>query len=105
VTDNTNLFRLIKQTVVNADPGAKVILFGSYARGDYHEDSDIDLLILLDKEKITYDDRAKITFPLFMVEVNSSIQISPLLYSRKFWESGHKATPFYESVNEEGIEL
>ena len=26
----------------------KIILFGSYARGDYHAESDVDLMILLD---------------------------------------------------------
>ncbi|HFA51564.1 MAG TPA: nucleotidyltransferase domain-containing protein, partial [Bacteroidetes bacterium] len=31
---------------------AKVILFGSYARGDFHEDSDIDFLVLLKDEKV-----------------------------------------------------
>lgn len=29
----------------------KIILYGSYARGDFHEDSDIDLLIIKDSEE------------------------------------------------------
>jgi len=82
-----------------------VILFGSYARGDYREDSDVDLLILLDKEKITYDDEARISRPLFMIEINTGISISPLVYTKYFWEKQHKVTPFYENVNEEGIAL
>ena len=28
----------------------RVVLFGSYARGDYHEDSDVDIMIFLDVE-------------------------------------------------------
>ena len=32
--------------------GAKVILFGSQARGDAKEDSDWDILILLNKDKV-----------------------------------------------------
>ncbi len=35
---------------------AKVILFGSQARGDYHEGSDWDILILLDKQKLSPSD-------------------------------------------------
>jgi predicted nucleotidyltransferase len=105
VTDKSNILQLIKSTVKAKDPDAKVILFGSYARGDYNEESDIDLIILLDKDRITYDDRTRITYPLFMVEIKTGISISPLLYSKDFWETKHKVTPFYESVNEEGIVL
>jgi predicted nucleotidyltransferase len=96
---------LIKNTVQASDPRAKVILFGSYARGDYNEESDIDLIVLLEKDKITYDDKTKILYPLFMVEIKTGVAISPLIYSKDFWETKHKITPFYESVNEEGIVL
>ena len=102
---NNDILQLIKKTVSASDPDAKVILFGSYARGDNNDESDIDLLILLNKESITYNDRARITFPLFMIEIKTGIPISPLLYSKEFWETKHKVTPFYESVNEEGITL
>ncbi|MBO9616700.1 MAG: nucleotidyltransferase domain-containing protein [Dyadobacter sp.] len=30
----------------------KVILFGSYARGEQHEESDVDFLVVLNEEKI-----------------------------------------------------
>jgi len=105
VTDKNHILQLIKTTVENTDPGAKVVLFGSYARGDYNAESDIDLLILLDKEKITYEDETRISFPLFMVEVKSGISISPMIYSKDFWENKHKVTPFYENVNQEGLVL
>ncbi|RMH11970.1 MAG: nucleotidyltransferase domain-containing protein [Gammaproteobacteria bacterium] len=32
---------------------AKVILYGSYARGDYHADSDMDILVVLKKPAIS----------------------------------------------------
>ena len=32
--------------------GGRVLLYGSRARGDAHEDSDWDLLLILDKKKI-----------------------------------------------------
>jgi len=31
----------------------RMILYGSYARGDFHEDSDIDLLIILNDDKLS----------------------------------------------------
>ena len=36
----------IKKTVSELDPEARIILFGSRARGDYGKESDWDLLIL-----------------------------------------------------------
>ncbi len=41
----------IKNKVHSIDPTATVILYGSYARGDFNENSDIDLLILVDKKR------------------------------------------------------
>ncbi|GAB3895730.1 hypothetical protein GCM10028803_12550 [Larkinella knui] len=32
---------------------AKILLFGSYARGDFHEESDVDYLVLLDEENVS----------------------------------------------------
>ena len=95
----------IKNAVLATEPGAKVILFGSYARGDNNEDSDIDLLILLDKENVTYADETRISRPLFLIEIRSGVSISPMVYSKNFWENKHKVTPFYENVNHEGILL
>ena len=95
----------IKNAVQASEPGAKVILFGSYARGDYNEESDVDLLILLDKAQITYDDEKRVSRPLFMLEIGMGISISPMIYSKDFWENKHKVTPFYENVNREGLLL
>lgn len=81
------------------------MLFGSYARGDYNGESDIDLLILLNRDKVSNDDKIGILFALFLLEAEIGIPISPLVYSEKFWETGHRVTPFYESVKAEGIFL
>ncbi|WP_421827845.1 nucleotidyltransferase domain-containing protein [Larkinella sp.] len=32
---------------------AKILLFGSYARGDFNEESDVDYLVLLDEENVS----------------------------------------------------
>jgi predicted nucleotidyltransferase len=37
----------IKDTVKNMDPNAKVVLFGSYVRGNFKPDSDIDILVVV----------------------------------------------------------
>ena len=42
----------IKQTVLGIDPTAEVILFGSRARGDFHEESDWDVLVLTEGDEV-----------------------------------------------------
>lgn len=101
VNDKDNILQLIKKSVTQNAPGATLIVYGSYARGDYHEDSDIDLLILLDRDKITHDDEDKITYPLFDIEFKTGIIINPMVYTSEAWTT-HRVTPFYENVNKEG---
>jgi len=86
-------------------PGATLILYGSYARGDYNETSDIDLLILIDKEKITRDEKIKITYPLYDIQFGSGIIISTMVYPKIIWETRQRITPFYKNVIKEGIVL
>lgn len=100
-----SILKKIKETVHGVEPGATVILYGSYARGDENKDSDIDLLILLEKEVITYSDRKRITYPLYDLSYQYDIIISPALYSKNIWQTKHVITPFYENVQKEGVEL
>lgn len=92
----------IKATVHEIDPDATVILYGSRARGDQDKQSDFDLLILIDKEKITREDQKRIKYPLYEIEFETGIIISPMVFSRKEWERIHRKTPFYENVSREG---
>ena len=101
--ENTEeLLQMIKKSVLAIDPLAKLILYGSYARGDHRQDSDIDLLILINKEdRVTYADRYKITTPIHDLELKTGSIISAIVRTKKDW-ANHMITPFYENVNREG---
>jgi predicted nucleotidyltransferase len=99
------IFQRIKKSVVTAAPNAKLVLFGSYARGTNTDGSDIDLLILLDSDRITWPEEKRITYPLYDIEFETGTVISPVVLSKKDWESKHKITPFYKNVAREGIVL
>lgn len=105
MSDKENLIKRIKATIHKIDPKASIILFGSYARGDFHEQSDIDLLVLIDKEDITREDQKRIKYPLYEIEFETGMIISPLVLTKKDWEKKHRKTPFYENVSKEGLVL
>ena len=86
-------------------PTAEVILYGSEARGEARADSDIDLLILVDGDKLTLAQEDAITTPLYELELQTGVAISPIVMLKKQWESRPMITPFYLNVMREGIKL
>ncbi len=95
----------IKDIVHRVAPTAKTILYGSQARNEAHDDSDIDLLILLDGEKMSLKDEEAITLPLYELELRTGVSISPIVMLKKLWENRPFKTPFYMNVINEGIVL
>jgi uncharacterized protein len=95
----------IKQRVLSVEPEARIILYGSFARGEEKKDSDIDLLILINRQKVSFQDEKRISFPLFDIEYDSGQIISPLILSLSDWNDRHRITPFYKNIQKEGIEL
>ena len=61
----------IREIVHRVAPAAQAILYGSEARGDAREDSDIDLLVLLDNDKPTYDEENEVRWPLYELEIKT----------------------------------
>ena len=55
-------------------------------RVEMHGHSDIDLLILVDKDKIKLEDEERITYPLYDIEIETGVIINPIVYSQKLWE-------------------
>jgi predicted nucleotidyltransferase len=102
---NKKILLRIKQLVSLTEPTATVILFGSQARGESNKQSDIDILILVDHDKISYSDEQRIKYPLYDLEFEIGKIISPLIFSRNDWETRHSITPFYKNIKNDGVKL
>lgn len=83
---------------------SRLVLFGSRARGDFHDNSDWDLLILLNKDKISASDYDNITYPFAELGWQIGEMINPIIYTKSDWEK-RNFTPFYKNVMKEGITL
>ena len=83
---------------------SKVILYGSYARGDNHDFSDVDLMILVkmsDSEiKRIENDVYDIAFE---IEIETGIDISPIIKNEAQYEYWVDTLPFYRNVRDEGV--
>ena len=100
-----SLRALIKQVML--DGKGKVIgdATADYREpGDVHDESDWDILILLDKEKITSADFDTYAYPLIDLGWQFGEYFSTKLYTFTEWMK-RKGTPFFKNVELDGIEL
>ena len=87
----------------HADQVQQVILYGSKARGDFDEESDTDVLVV-----VTSDDwRAQRPFHHLASSLSTryDVVLSLLVVGPQAYDRMRRPTPLYEFIVEEGIEL
>ncbi len=100
-----DLLNRCRNAILKIDPEAKVILYGSRARGDEEPESDYDLLILTEGEATL---RREDIFrrQLYPIEIETGAVITVMLVKNKDWNSDlYKAMPFHQNVEREGLVL
>lgn len=75
-----------------------VYLFGSYAKGTEHEDSDIDVAVVLDSNSDTVD----LMVELMMLTKNIDLRIEPHPIKTRDFEEGN---PFVDEIKNTGLKV
>lgn len=105
IPEDKRLLMACKAAVQSIVPDADLILYGSRARGDAQEDSDYDLLVLVDRQTDVELEKA-IVDRLFPLELQTGRVLTMLVYNRAQWNSPiYQAMPFHRNVTQEGVVL
>ena len=83
-----------------------IILYGSYARGDFKPDSDIDIMILVDLSDDEIKRKGHVLSDLtFDYNFDNNLEIMPIVKNLDHFNKWIRAYPFYNNVKNEGVEL
>lgn len=82
----------------------RACVYGSYARGEYGEDSDIDIAIFTDRKPedfyLLINLISQITFEY---NVKYDVILSPVFQNEQEYERMFNAVPYFQSIQREGI--
>jgi predicted nucleotidyltransferase len=83
-----------------------VLLYGSYARGDYDSDSDIDIMIIADisADEANHLEEALIKFTT-RLDLEFDVIISLYVKDKSNFYKWSNVLPFYKNVIREGVSL
>lgn len=109
--DRKMIHKIYKETLkesleVYGDKLESIILYGSYARGDYNEDSDIDIALIID---LSIEELSLIYGKLLDKTIHIGEEenkfVSIVDISKQKFEDYKECLPYYSNIDLEGIKL
>ena len=83
-----------------------IILYGSYARGDFKPDSDIDIMILVDLSDIEIKKYSESLSRLtYNINLDNDLSLMPIVKNIDHFQYWVETYPFYSNVKKEGVPL
>lgn len=82
----------------------RMVLYGSYARGDYKQDSDIDIMVLADIQPEEISGYADKIFDItYDFEMQYGMEINPSVQSVKIYEQWKNVYLFFINIEKDGV--
>lgn len=82
----------------------KVILYGSYSRGDFREDSDVDIVAIVDGDRENLQGKLKRVWNVSSnLELEYDTIISPTVIPYKEFMQYKNVLPYYKNIANEGV--
>ena len=82
----------------------RIILYGSYARGDFEQDSDMDIMILADIQPEEISNLADRIYDItYDFEVKYEMEINPSIQSIQVYEQWKGVYPFFMNIEKDGV--
>lgn len=95
-----------KMLELYGDDLAKVVLYGSYARGDNRENSDIDIMVLVRASDDVIKEKMNEIYDFaFDIEMDTGIDISPVVKNEEQYNYWLDTLPYYKNIQNEGVLL
>jgi predicted nucleotidyltransferase len=83
-----------------------IYLYGSYARGDYDSESDIDLAAIVKGDRRLLQDKLKKVWDISAdVSLENDIIISPTVIPYDEFEEYKSVLPYYRNIEKEGQKI
>ena len=83
-----------------------IVLYGSYARGDFNSQSDLDIMILVKSSDSDIKRNENSVYDCaFDLELKYGKVISPIIKNQQFFEYWADTLPFYKNIVNEGVRV
>ena len=106
--DVNTIVHKIAQTYkdIYSDSLVEVLLYGSHARGDYNEDSDIDLVAIVHGNRLELQKKLDLVWDVSSeLELKYEIIISPTVIPHDEFKKYQKVLPYYRNISKEGVKI
>jgi predicted nucleotidyltransferase len=103
--EQQNALAEIKRRLSETFDITTIVLYGSFARGQADEESDVDLLVITD-QPLTRFRRHEITNEVFEVNLQYDTNFSTLVVDRRSWETGIVSVlPIHDEILRDGVQV
>lgn len=83
-----------------------IILYGSYARGTYNENSDVDIVAVVHGSREDLQEKLKIVWDVSAeIGLENDVIVSPTVISYDEFIKYKKTLPYYRNIHEEGQKI